>query len=201
MGLWNGAAVGDFDGDGMLELIVSHGESGPLQPPYLFKSYLGAEHTYLRILPLTVNGAPARGSRVDLTDPDGRVQVRIIDAGSGYLCQMEPVAHFGLHHYTSVQKVKISWTDGSTCEFVPEGVNQLIRVTKGRCDDVHGSHEENEEGSHEITFEDHGHDHEHAHDDETTIFDDGATLLETGTDSSAGVLFSSLVFGLMLLLL
>ena len=56
-------------------------QSGPLQPPYLFKSNLGSDHTYLRILPLTPQGAPARGTRVDLTDPSGRTQVRVIDAG------------------------------------------------------------------------------------------------------------------------
>ena len=27
---------------------------------------------------------------------NSRAQIRFIDSGSGYLCQMEPVAHFGL---------------------------------------------------------------------------------------------------------
>ena len=30
----------------------------------------------------------------------GRTQLRVIDSGSGYLCQMEPVAHFGLGSVT-----------------------------------------------------------------------------------------------------
>merc|ERR1719334_2383020 len=91
-GMGTGGAIGDFDGDGMLELIVSHGESGPLQPLSLYKANWGESNNYLRILPKTIHGAPARGARVDLK-AGGRNQTRIIDAGSGYLCQMEPVAH------------------------------------------------------------------------------------------------------------
>merc|ERR1719492_488781 len=137
-GMGTGAAVGDFDGDGMLELVISHGESGPLQPLSLFKATHGSGHHYLRILPQTRAGAPARGSRVDLT-AGGRTQVRIIDAGSGYLCQMEPVAHFGLGELTAVDTVQIMWTDGSKCTFTPDGVDKMITVdySVGACS-LHG---------------------------------------------------------------
>ena len=50
-------------------------------------------NAFLRVLPKTRGGAPARGSVVTLTPGS---QMRVIDSGSGYLCQMEPVAHFGL---------------------------------------------------------------------------------------------------------
>jgi len=131
-GYGTGGAVGDFDEDGMLELVVSHGESGPLQPLSLFKCNWGQDNHYLRVLPRTVQGAPARGARVDLT-AGGRTQVRVIDAGSGYLCQMEPVAHFGLGKLTSVEEVRIQWTDGSVGGFSPSAVDQIITVTKGSC--------------------------------------------------------------------
>jgi len=126
-GMGTGGAVGDFDGDGMLELIVSHGESGPLQPLSLYKANWGESNNYLRILPKTIHGAPARGARVDLK-AGGRNQMRIIDAGSGYLCQMEPVAHFGLGKITEVENVRVQWPDASVCEFVPRGINGVISV-------------------------------------------------------------------------
>merc|ERR1719461_1864176 len=55
-GMGTGAAVGDFDGDGMLDLVVAHGESGPLQPLSLFKCNWGKDNHYLRIRPVTVHG-------------------------------------------------------------------------------------------------------------------------------------------------
>src|SRR5207249_2863512 len=42
-GLGTGAAVADIDGDGVLELLVAHGESAP-QPLSLFRSRAAAGH-------------------------------------------------------------------------------------------------------------------------------------------------------------
>jgi hypothetical protein len=129
-GYGTGGAVGDFDEDGMLELIVAHGESGPLQQLTLYRASSGQNNHYIRIWPTTEQGAPARSARVDLT-AGGRNQVRIIDSGSGYLCQMEPVAHFGLGQTLVADSVRISWTDGTVCEFVPGGIDRVIKVQKG----------------------------------------------------------------------
>merc|ERR1711973_679891 len=60
---------------------------------------------------MTKSGAPARGARVSLTTDSGWMQTRVIDAGSGYLCQMEPVAHFGLGREVPV-KLEVLFPDG-----------------------------------------------------------------------------------------
>ncbi len=108
--LGTGAAVADLDGDGRLELLIAHGESG-MQPLTLYHTPRNGNH-WLRVLPLTLHGAPARGALVTL-EAGKRVQRRVIDGGSGYLCQMEPVAHFGLGLIEQVQRVSIRWPDGS----------------------------------------------------------------------------------------
>lgn len=123
-GLGTGAAVGDFDGDGRLELVIAHGESGA-QPLSLYHS-LANSHAWLRVMPLTAQGAPARGAIITLV-ADGRTQIRAIDAGSGYLCQMEPVAHFGLGTNPAIESVEIRWLDGKTVRLHPEA-NQMITV-------------------------------------------------------------------------
>lgn len=111
-GLGTGAAVADFNKDGRLELLIAHGESG-LQPLTLYAPHPNLSH-WLRVLPLTMYGAPARGAIVKLHQP-GRTQIRAIDAGSGYLCQMEPVAHFGLGPEPSDElAVEVIWPDGAT---------------------------------------------------------------------------------------
>jgi hypothetical protein len=106
-GMGTGAAVADVDDDGTLELIVVHGEA-EAQPLSLFS--VPNDGDWLRVRPLTADGAPARGARVDLTTDEGR-QTRLIDAGSGYLCQMEPVAHFGLGSATP-RELAVTWPDG-----------------------------------------------------------------------------------------
>ena len=108
-GLGTGAAVADFDGDGRLELVVAHGET-TAQPLTLYESP-ATDHHYLRIRPETAAGAPARGAVVTCT-AGGHTQRRNIDAGSAYLCQMEPVAHFGLGRETAVEEVRVAWPDG-----------------------------------------------------------------------------------------
>jgi hypothetical protein len=83
---------------------------------------------YLRIQPLTPFGAPARGAYVALT-AGGRTQRRVIDGGSGYLCQMEPVAHFGLGTVTQVDRVEIIWPGGAATVLETPGINQTICVS------------------------------------------------------------------------
>lgn len=129
-GLGTGAAVGDFDGDGVLELLIAHGEAG-MQPLSLYASPRNAHH-WLRVLPLTRYGAPARGAVVRLvTERNGveRIQTRPIDGGSGYLCQMEPVAHFGLGAGDiRIRRVEVAWPDGVQTEVSVTGVDRLVRV-------------------------------------------------------------------------
>lgn len=111
-----GAAVFDMDGDGILELLVSHGESAS-EPLTLYRAADATgvrNNAWLRILPKTKGGAPARGAIVTLNGA-ASPQMRIIDSGSGYLCQMEPVAHFGLGLNTDAAatwSVTVQWPDG-----------------------------------------------------------------------------------------
>ena len=125
-GLGTGAAVADMDGDGRLELLIAHGESA-MQPLSLYHTPQNHNH-WLRILPYTVNGAPARGAVVTLVAA-GRVQRRAIDSGSGYLCQMEPVAHFGLGAATQIDRVEVRWPDGAAFTLHKPSVDQMIKVS------------------------------------------------------------------------
>ncbi len=124
-GLGTGAAVADIDGDGILELLVSHGETG-LQPLTLYKADIN-EFNYLRIKPLSKYGAPARGATVTLKS-NMRIHSKTIDAGSGYLCQMEPVAHYGIRQNEKNIQVEIKWTDGSTKSLNIDDLNKTYEI-------------------------------------------------------------------------
>ncbi len=128
-GLGTGAAVADIDDDGILELLVSHGESGQ-QPLSLYKANIQKPFRFLRILPKTPFNAPARGATVIL-NTNMRNHAKTIDAGSGYLCQMEPVAHFGIRNSEKVKSVTIRWTDGSLDNFKINQLNKTYIFKKG----------------------------------------------------------------------
>ena len=125
-GLGTGAAVADIDNDGVLELLVAHGESRP-QPLSLFKARSTAGNDWLRVVPLTRFGAPARGALVQAACPD-RVRVKVVCGGSGYLCQMEPAAHFGLGRGTPADHVVVTWPDGATASLAHPSPNRTHTV-------------------------------------------------------------------------
>jgi hypothetical protein len=129
--LGTGAAVADIDGDGVLELLVAHGESAP-QPLSLYKVTGASARPWLRVAPLTASGAPARGALVEVTASGGRTSVHNVDAGSGYLCQMEPVAHIGLgadHDVeTTVAQVTVRWPGGARTTVAHPEVGRVLVV-------------------------------------------------------------------------
>merc|ERR1711972_396319 len=86
-------------------------------------------NNWVRVAAQTMAGAPARGARVSLTTKSGWMQTRVIDAGSGYLCQMEPVAHFGLGGEVPV-KLEVLFPDGRwmTKDLTSDDVNKVIKV-------------------------------------------------------------------------
>ncbi|KAG6922269.1 cartilage acidic protein 1, partial [Chelydra serpentina] len=152
-GRGTGGAVTDFDGDGLLDLILSHGES-MAQPLSVFRGTQGAGNNWLRVVPRTRFGAFARGARVVLFTRRSGAQLRIIDGGSGYLCEMEPVAHFGLGR-DEASSLEVTWPDGrvmaravassetnSVLEIpYPQGVEGQLPPTPLECGQGFSQHE------------------------------------------------------------
>lgn len=120
-GSGTGAAVADVDGDGVLELLLAHGNS-KAQPLSLYRVPQASVNNWLRVLPQTRFGAPARGAVVTICR-DERLCRKLIDGGGGSRCQMEPVAHFGLGRGSRVDTVMVQWPDGATLSFDDPDVN------------------------------------------------------------------------------
>ena len=127
-GYGTGAAVADIDNDGILELLVSHGESFD-QPLSLYKAKIGSNRKYLRVKPLNKYGAPARGATVTLIS-NLRKHSKTIDSGSGYLCQMEPVAHYGIRENEKNIKIQVKWTNGETEKISIKKLNETITLNQ-----------------------------------------------------------------------
>lgn len=128
-GRGTGGTVTDLDGDGQLDLLLAHGESYA-QPISVFKVKEGSSNNWLRVIPRTQFGAFARGAKVTAFTNQSGAHTRIIDGGSGYLCEMEPVAHFGLGN-DQVTVLEVYWPDGTsfTRTLEPGEMNSVVEIT------------------------------------------------------------------------
>uniref|UniRef100_A0A665UJ42 Cartilage acidic protein 1-like n=1 Tax=Echeneis naucrates TaxID=173247 RepID=A0A665UJ42_ECHNA len=131
-GRGTGGTVTDIDGDGQLDLLLAHGESAQ-QPISVFKVTQGSSNNWLRVIPRTQFGSFARGAKVTAFTNQSGAHTRIIDGGSGYLCEMEPVAHFGLGS-DMVKVLEVSWPDGSTITRTVQAgeMNSVVEVSYPR---------------------------------------------------------------------
>ena len=93
----------------------------------MYKAKVNPEHKYLRIKLLNKYGAPARGATVTLIS-NLRKHSKTIDSGSGYLCQMEPVAHYGIRKNEKNIKIEVRWTNGKTKIISVKNLNQTITL-------------------------------------------------------------------------
>lgn len=113
-----GAAWGDYDNDGFLDLIVANckGGNGQSQPRNTLLHNLGNGNNWVKFrLEGQVSNRSAIGAQIRvLAQIDGEEvwQTRILSSQSGYNGQNSLTAHFGLKDALIVDSVVINWPSG-----------------------------------------------------------------------------------------
>lgn len=122
-----GAAFGDIDNDGAIEVAVNNQN----EPPSLLKQSTNPPgHWVLLQLEGTRSNRSAIGARVKLTS-GGRTQTDEVRSGGSYLSQSDLRLHFGLGGATRIDNIEIAW---------PSGIQQVLRAQP--CDKILQIHED-----------------------------------------------------------
>ena len=107
--------VTDLDGDGDLDLVLKN-RSGPQLR--ILRNRLGSGKALLIKLVEEDGNMDAIGARVELVAGPRRL-VRCVTAGDGYLGQASSWLHFGLEGLPALERLLVTWPDGSVEEFTP----------------------------------------------------------------------------------
>ena len=131
-----GLAVGDFDRDGDLDLLLTTNNGGA----YLYRNDVSNGHRSIRFhLVGTKSNRDAIGATVRLY-VDGRVQTRMVRSGSSYLSQSELPVTFGVGKQEQIEKVVIAWPSGRSEEHAKLATGKAYQVveSKGIMADLKG---------------------------------------------------------------
>jgi hypothetical protein len=120
-----GAATGDFDGDGDLDLIHANYRSGPT----VMRNDSDSGHRLVVALRGTTSNRHGVGAIVRISTASGR-QSRTLVLARGYLSTSEPVLHFGLGRDRVIERCTIDWPSGHSQVFTSLGVDQKITITE-----------------------------------------------------------------------
>jgi hypothetical protein len=123
-----GRAIGDLDGDGSPEIVVSNMNG----PPSLLRNEGPKGNALLIELFGTRSNRSAIGARVTV-EAGGLRQVDEVRSGSSYASQSDFRLHFGLGSATVAESIEVRWPNGSTERFsdIPAGNVVTIREGKG----------------------------------------------------------------------
>jgi hypothetical protein len=126
-----GAAYGDFDNDGDLDLLIT-ANNGPAR---LLRNDNANQNDMLRVkLVGTASNRDGTGARVQLKSSKGAREYEMVKTGSSYLSQSEMVLTFGLGkpEEDKVLSLEISWPSGQRQSIGDIKPNQFLTIQEDK---------------------------------------------------------------------
>ncbi len=125
VGVGFGAAFGDLDGDGDLDLVFTSMDA----PVTVCRNDADTGHAVIFDLRGTISNRFGIGATVRI-ETDAGPQVRTLTLQRGYLSTSEPIVHFGLGDATTIRRVTVEWPSGQHQEFTDLAADRRYTVTE-----------------------------------------------------------------------
>ena len=122
-----GMAIGDFDNDGDLDVLIANNGG----PPVLLRNEGGNRNNWLGLQLIATKSNPAAVGAVITWQAGGVKHSRLKTAGGSYLSSHDPREILGLGSATQVDYVEIRWPSGKVDKLSKPTINRYIKVVEG----------------------------------------------------------------------
>jgi hypothetical protein len=126
-----GAAWGDYNNDGFMDLFVANGSVNGRNK--LYRTNTNGNHWIKVDLKGTTSNRSAIGAKVKVRATiNGRTFWQLREVPGGNRCQDDLRPNFGLGDASTVQILRIEWPSGTTQEFNNVNRDQVLSITEPR---------------------------------------------------------------------
>lgn len=122
-----GLAIGDFDDDGGLDMVVVNRDAAP----YLLRNRVPGRGNWVSLRVITKTGRDAHGATVSIGVGDKRAH-RDVQPAASYFAAHDPRVHFGLGEQEQATDIAVRWPNGKVETFGDRAAGHIWELRQSR---------------------------------------------------------------------